>query len=162
VAIGRGTQNYTCTASGSTPTQLGAEASLFDATQLAYENEVALNKLPSIFVYLNLSSAFPFEGMVLLGHHFFDSSGTPVFDLTDVDEILYGNKTADIKAPATASKGPLGTGAVDWLQLESKAGYVSVGLSVAYRVYTAGGEPLTTCEQPGVMAVPYAAEYWFF
>jgi hypothetical protein len=109
-----------------------------------------------------LPLAVPLEDMVLLGHHFFDSSGTPVFNLTDVNKILYGTKTADIKAPATANKGPWGTGAVDWLQLESKAGYVSVGLSVAYRVYTAGGEPLTSCEQPGVMAVPYAAEYWFF
>jgi Protein of unknown function (DUF3455) len=97
----------------------------------------------------------------VLGHHFFDSTGTPTFDLCSVNKILYGMKTGDIKAPATANNGPAGTGAVDWLQLTAKAGYTSVGLSLAYRVVTAGGEP-STCTVAGVMTVQYAAEYWFY
>jgi len=163
VALARGTQNYTCLASDTVPIQLGAEASLFDATELAYDNETVLNTLPAVIVYIPLwHSVFPFDGMVLLGYHFFDSSGTPTFNLTDVNKILYGTKTGDIKAPATANRGPWGTGAVDWLQLESKAGYPSVGLSLVYRVETAGGMPPITCAQRGHLTVPYAAIYMFY
>jgi hypothetical protein len=160
--LARGTQNYTCLASNTVPIQLGAEAVFFDATQLAYNNETVLNKLPSVIVWIPLWNFFSFDGIFLLGYYFFDSSGPPIVNLTDVDKILYGTKTGDIKAPLTANKGPLGTGAVDWLQLESKAGYPSIGLSLVYRVETAGGMPPITCEQPGLLTVPYAAIYMFY
>ena len=39
VAIGRGIQNYTCATASSVPVALGAVATLFDATSLAYSNE---------------------------------------------------------------------------------------------------------------------------
>jgi hypothetical protein len=70
-------------------------------------------------------------------------------------------KTGDIRAPETANKGPAGTGAVDWLQLTTKAGYDSVGLSLAYRVVTAGGES-SACTAAGTMNIQYAIEYWFY
>ena len=167
VAVGRGTQNYTCATSNSHPVQLGAVATLFDATLLAYEDESALNSIPSIAVYIPLLSSNlvlppPFNDLIVLGHHFFDDAGTPTFNLSSVDKILYGMKTADIKAPATANKGPAGTGAVDWLQLTSKPGYVSVGLSLVYRVVTAGGAAPINCTTEGVLTVQYAAEYWFY
>jgi hypothetical protein len=131
---------------------------LFDATAVAYSNESALNTIPPCAVYKPLWSLWLGDRFVL-GHHFFDITGTPVFDLHSVNKILYGKKTGDIKAPATANKGPAGTGAVDWLQLTAKAG--SVGISLAYRVVTAGGEP-SNCTFAGVMTVQYAAEYWFY
>jgi hypothetical protein len=120
---------------------IGAVATLFDATGLVYFDESALNAVPPLAVYL---PGGVFGKILVLGHHFLDGTGTPVFDLYSVNEILYGKKTGDVKAPATANKGPAGTGAVDWLQLTAKEGYDSLGLSLTYRVVTAGGKPLNS------------------
>jgi hypothetical protein len=98
----------------------------------------------------------------VLGHHYFDSTGTPTFDLTAVNKIGFFAKTAAVNAPATANKGPAGTGAVPWLDLNKKAGYTSVGLSQVYRVETAGGNQQVNCTVAGVMSIQYAAEYWFY
>jgi len=159
VAIGRGTQNYTCNAANSEPAQLGAVATLFDATPLAFCDIPFLNFIPPTIVYLPLSSLVD---PIILGSHYFGSDGTPVFNLSSVDRILYGMKTADIAAPTTANRGPGGTGAVDWLQLLSKPKDKSVGLSLVYRVVTAGGAAPRSCAAEGVVVVQYAAEYWFY
>ena len=102
----------------------------------------------------------PIGKITPLGHHFFGADGTPTFDLTAVNKILYAKKVADIKAPATANKGPAGTGAVDWLQLTNKTG--SVDLQMVYRVETAGGAAPVNCTSTALISVQYAAEYWFF
>jgi hypothetical protein len=119
IAIGRGVQNYTCTAAGSNSTAVGAIATLFDATELAYYNEDALHAIPPVVVYRPVPSASLHTGgstLPVLGHHYFNAAGVPTFDLSTKSKIFYGAKTGDIKAPATADKGPAGTGAVDWLQ----------------------------------------------
>jgi hypothetical protein len=119
VAIGRGVQNYTCAAPSATPVAVGAIATLYDATSLARYSEESLHTLPPKLVYLPVPEAsfFTSAGIFpILGHHYFDAAGTPTFDLTAVGKIFYGAKTGDIKAPASADKGPAGTGAVDWLQ----------------------------------------------
>lgn len=164
MAVGRGIQNYTCATSSSIPVALGAIATLFDATSLAYTNINALNAIPPTVVYLPVPSneLFTASGMFpVLGHHFFDSASTPSFVFTN-GKALYAGKTGDIKAPATADKGPMGTGAVDWLSLVKKATYTSNGLSEVYRVETAGGMQETNCTVAGVMSIPYSALYWFF
>jgi hypothetical protein len=102
----------------------------------------------------------PIGTITPLGHHFFDAAGTPTFNLTAVNKILFGAKTGDIKAPATANKGPAGTGAVDWLQLTNATG--SVGLQMVYRVVTAGGAAPVDCASTALISVQYAAEYWFY
>ena len=166
MAIGRGVQNYTCATASSIPVALGALATLFDATALAYSNENLLNTLPGLIVYLplpssgNLATAGCF--LDILGHHYFDSAGTPTFNLSTLNKIGYVGKAASINAPASANKGPAGTGAVPWLQLNKKSGYASVGISQVYRVETAGGNPELTCTAAGVMSIPYGAEYWFY
>lgn len=163
VAIGRGVQNYTCSAVGATPVSDGAVATLFDATKLARSNEAALHTIPAKAVYLPLpKSSLAMTGGVypILGHHYFDAKLTPTFDLSSVKKILYGAKTADIKAPSTANVGPEGTGAVDWLQLQKKANYTSVNMAMVYRVETAGGNP-TICNSTNIISVQYAAEYVF-
>ncbi len=164
VALRRGIQNYTCASSTAAPVAIGAVATLFDATSLAYSSENILHTIPPIAVYLPLPlSSFISAGGILkpLGKHYFDINGTPTFDLYSVGKILFGAKTGDIKAPTTANKGPAGTGAVDWLQLTSKTGYKSVGLQTVYRVVTAGGvAPACTAASVGVVTtVHYAAEY---
>jgi hypothetical protein len=141
-------------------------ATLFDATALAYSNENLLNTLPGLVVYLPLPSSSFLEAagshLDVLGHHYFDSAGTPTFNLSAINKIGFVGKTATISAPASANKGPAGTGAVAWLQLIAKSTYTSVGINTVYRVETAGGNPELNCTATGVISIPYAAEYWFY
>ncbi|KAK0108314.1 hypothetical protein ONS95_003130 [Cadophora gregata] len=165
VAIGRGVQNYTCARATSPPVAIGAIATLYDATFLAYSSTTALHAIPPMAVMIPQpkgSASIKVANSVLepLGNHYFDASGTPVFDLTAVKKSLFAAKAANTTAPANASKGPGGQGAVDWLYLTSKKGYTSVGLGAVYRVVTAGGKAV--CTQPGPQSVQYAAEYWFY
>ncbi|KAF8852147.1 hypothetical protein BDZ45DRAFT_695315 [Acephala macrosclerotiorum] len=165
VTIGRGIQNYTCSGVGAVPSAIGAIATLYDATSLAFVNESAVHAIPPVAVFEPLPSGdlALAEGVFEpLGHHYFDATGTPTFNLTAVNKILFGNKTGDVKAPSTANKGPFKTGAVDWLQLTKKTTYTSVGVSLAYRVVTAGGNAPANCSSTALISVPYAAEYWFF
>jgi hypothetical protein len=167
VAIGRGTQNYTCAGAGANSTATGAIATLFDATTLAYANIAMVHAIPPMAVNIDLP-ATPSKLMTaagalsVLGNHFFDDKGTPTFNLSSANKILYSAKVGDVKAPSTSSKGPAGTGAVDWLQLTAKpAPYVSAGVSMVYRVVTAGGVA-PACTKAETLTVQYAAEYWFY
>jgi len=141
---------------------IGAVATLYDATHLAYTDEALLNSIPPWAVYMPLNTASymlpsPAGSFPVLGHHYFGADGTPTFDLSSTGKILYGKKTSDIKAPATSNKGPDGTGAVDWLQLMAKPG--SVGLQVVYRVVTAGGAAPANCTSTDLISIQYSAEY---
>ncbi|KAJ9141723.1 hypothetical protein NKR23_g7676 [Pleurostoma richardsiae] len=99
-----------------------------------------------------------------LGHHFFDTAGTPNFDLASTSGLYFiGAKTGSVSAPPTADAGVLGTGAVAWLQLTDNGSGRSQGLSYVYRVLTAGGNPHTCADAgAGAGSVPYAAMYWFY
>ncbi|OTB00995.1 hypothetical protein M426DRAFT_226095 [Hypoxylon sp. CI-4A] len=98
-----------------------------------------------------------------MGHHFFDTSNTPTFDLTGTSdgELFKGKKDASIPAPADADAGadPI-TGAVDWLRLSDKG--TSTGVSLVYRVLTAGGNAEVCSEAGQAQSVPYAAQYWVY
>ncbi|KAG9239638.1 hypothetical protein BJ875DRAFT_85882 [Amylocarpus encephaloides] len=170
VALGRGIQNYTCSEVGKRGAAIGAVATLYDATDLAYSNEALLHSLPGMVVNLPVASAGSVRTAIkrvnlsVLGHHFFDAAGTPVFQL-DNGKVIYATKTENVKAPGSAPKGPAGTGAVDWLKLITKLNYVggvSNGLSEVYRIETAGGVSTLCTAASGVISVEYAAEYWFF
>jgi len=167
VAVGRGIQNYTCTAVGAVPVSIGAIATLFDATSLASSDPSALHALTAsaVDVPQAANGCFnlpPSARLSRLGNHFFAADGTPNFVLNG-GKSIQAKKNVGIAAPATATKGPIGTGAVDWLQLISKpAPYISVGLSTVYRVETAGGMQTPTCATVGTLSVQYAAEYWFY
>jgi len=164
VALGRGIQNYTCSAVGATPVAIGAIATLYDATNLAECDTASFDTVPGVAVYTALpsSSNVSFMGLNVLGKHFFGADSTPTFDLTSVSKILYASKAGDIAAPSNASRGPADTGAVDWLKLTAKTGYASVGLTEVYRVETAGGSSINPCTTAGVESVQYAAQYWFY
>ncbi|KAI2618227.1 hypothetical protein GGR54DRAFT_191535 [Hypoxylon sp. NC1633] len=98
-----------------------------------------------------------------LGHHFFDNANTPTFDLSGADdgELFKGKKDAGISAPADADKGedPV-TSAVDWLRLSDKG--TSTGVSLVYRVLTAGGNPEHCTVAGQTQSIPYAAQYWIY
>lgn len=149
VAIGRGTQNYTCdTANPSTaPVAAGAVASLYNATCVAASYPDVLAMLPNVTLQWNLNSPdqaslYP-ANILLSGHHFFTNLVTPFFNLDTTTEQI-GQipclKQAATPAPATASKGQgnVGNGAVPWLKLVARDGATG-GLQEVYRLNTAGG-----------------------
>jgi hypothetical protein len=146
VTLGRGTQNYTCSAAdpSAPPTQVGALATLFDITPLASLPLLSplLAALPALAVNLPLpqgpaagSIRYPGAGGYLVaGTHYFAADGTPVFELDRAAggrEVLFAKRAAGVPAPKTASRGPSGSGAVAWLKLEDRGG--SVGLREVYR-----------------------------
>ncbi|KAF4342259.1 hypothetical protein FBEOM_3796 [Fusarium beomiforme] len=188
IALGFGIQNYTCANSGATSVSAGALAVLYDVTYL-YPGQSPLSltaekwiSLPSDIldtgkVPLNgnenggasLTSPFPKKqslrvkgirkNIPYLGHHFFNTDGVPTFDLDKTNQLLIAKKISGIKAPASASAGPEGTGAVDWLYLGDAGG--SRGVSVVYRVLTAGGAS-HGCKAKGTDSTSYATLYWFY
>ncbi|OAA65901.1 malate dehydrogenase [Niveomyces insectorum RCEF 264] len=102
-------------------------------------------------------------GAPFLGHHYFDANGVPTFDLSSVNLFASLSKTGDIKAPATADPGILGSGAVDWLQLTASSNGLSRGIELVYRVTTAGGaSEACSAIDGGEGSVPYTALYWFY
>nr|XP_036582809.1 uncharacterized protein CTRU02_07362 [Colletotrichum truncatum]KAF6791600.1 hypothetical protein CTRU02_07362 [Colletotrichum truncatum] len=172
VAIGRGTQNYTCDTSNSTavPVATGAVATLFNASCVAAMYPDLLEKLPSVSMSFNLtdSSAHPRLGpsnLAVSGHHNFPAAGVPLFQLAINGEQIgdaFCAKNSSIPAPPTATAGQQGEGAVAWLKLLTTEGSTG-GLQEVYRITTVGGSPPTSCKgQPATFEVQYAAQYWFY
>lgn len=170
ITLGRGTQNYTCATNtaSSVPVAIGAVATLFDATPLLAflpqeEGKELLNILPGFLV------SFPYaalenSSLPIKGHHYFNAAGVPTFDLTSTGVgLLLGGKIGDVLPPKRSIAGPddVGNGAVDWLTLTAKPG--SSNLQEVYRTWTAGGKPPANCaDQPPVITMQYAAQYWFY
>ncbi|KAI9844435.1 MAG: hypothetical protein M1838_002193 [Thelocarpon superellum] len=156
VTLGRGTQNYTCANGVAAPTQVGALATLYDLSMVP---EWLFNTLTNLAVNVPLADMAPLS-LDAIGHHYFDSTGAPNFDLGSIGHLIAA-KQADIPAPAGAAAGPSGSGAVDWLELGDKG--TSTGLKEVYRVETAGGKAPTSCTgQPTDIYVQYAAQYFFY
>lgn len=171
VAIGRGTQNYTCADSSSSakPVPIGARAKLYNASCFAgpYPDLVEqMSRVALQYVVPENEQKFKPLGLELSGHHFFPDATSPTFDMnTRIDAFGFciAGKKAASPAPSNAAKGPNGQGygAVPWLYLEAKAG--STGFKTVYRLHTAGGLPPPTCDGMGpTFEVQYAAQYWFY
>lgn len=169
VALGHGTQNYTCAdnSSSSVPTATGALATMFDASCVAGDVDlladlaVAVSKLPhgaTVLAGLSLKqlTASSEDGLVL-AEHFFSDPTTPNFDFRPFDhrQWVQMKKLESVDAPSTAMPG-----SVQWLKLGYKDG---VGIHQVYRTLTAGGNAPATCEgqQPAIQ-VRYAAAYYFY
>ena len=193
IAIGHGIQNYTCDTTTGASTAIGALAVLYDATPLypgtkntglsqslwdstpsnvLRKTALPLNKLAGTTYGADAKKPFPapadlklqgLPNVKFLGHHFFDITGVPVFDLTAVGLKATVKKVGNISAPTTADQGILNTGAVAWLKLDDNATGNSKGLSTVYRVVTAGGNAQAcSVAGVGVQSVPYTTYYWFF
>ncbi|KAH6603320.1 malate dehydrogenase [Trichoderma cornu-damae] len=167
VAVGRGTQNYTCNADhpDAAPTAAGALATLFNVSCIASISQALLGKVPDMavnFVYDVATTTGSLGPMTLpvSGHHFFLDSTTPFFNL-DTPTLDIGTvpcaKNNSAPAPSTAAAGPRGEGAVPWLKLTAKDGATG-GIKEVYRVNTAGGSPPASCRgQPANIEVQYSA-----
>nr|POF03464.1 hypothetical protein CFP56_72560 [Quercus suber] len=173
VAVGRGTQNYTCDTSDSAavPAAVGAVATLFNSSCMAANQPVLTKTLPAIAVDLpvpaSADSASPIYQDVS-GHHYFTDNTTPYFNL-DTSLHNYGaaafKKTAASPAPPLSPSGAfgIGYGAVAWLLLDLKDPSTDHPFKQVYRVNTAGGQPPATCAgRPASFEIQYAAEYWFY
>ncbi|KAF6827185.1 malate dehydrogenase [Colletotrichum plurivorum] len=159
------------------PSQGAADAIPLDAFNGLPTNAVWASKLPltsdgSTKFGASSSAPFPSPGEDLalpglkalpyLGVHFFDAKGTPTFKVGgDGGDIFSGGKLNGTKAPASADVGPEKTGAVDWLLLGDKNG-ASKGVTVIYRVVTAGGVAHQCTTLGATDSVPYATYYWMY
>jgi len=173
VAIGRGTQNYTCDTTNSTtaPVSIGAVATLYNATCIASTYPDLLAMLPGVALQFNLTSAdqasLSPSNLAISGHHFFSNTTTPSFNL-DTTAMSLGiapcSKNNSVNAPTTAVVGQndVGYGAVAWLKLLTRVGATG-NLEEIYRINTAGGNPPKDCTgMPPTFEIQYAAEYWFW
>lgn len=111
----------------------------------------------------DLKGLADYPSLKYAGHHFFDSTGTPTFDLDASGMRASVLKTGDVSAPKDADKGVLDTGAVAWLRLTDSKKGESKGVNLVYRVLTAGGNSEgCAVAGTGVQSVPYTAFYWFY
>ncbi|GAM42715.1 hypothetical protein TCE0_044r16954 [Talaromyces pinophilus] len=175
VAVGRGTQNYTCADStaDAVPTLIGAVANLYDASCVAANFPDLLDLITDIVLNYSLPSAnvqtsMPPANLDLLGHHYFETATEPAFNLNTTPDKQLGialtakrNSTA---APSGSVPGQfnVGYGAVPWLYLTSVTGTTD-GYTAVYRVKTAGGAAPSTCAgQPAAFQVQYSGQYFIY
>ncbi len=96
-----------------------------------------------------------------IGHHFFNDKGVPSFFLDNGAIFMTSKKDEAVDAPASASAGPDGTGAVAWLKLSATDAAVGPAKFV-YRVLTAGGNSHGCANGAGDDSTSYTATYWFY
>lgn len=144
IALGRGTQNYSCPSStdshqsrdASKPVAIGAAATLFDASCLASTSISLLHELPAVIGRAPLGSlAFLAEllglttnsSSLIIGEHYFNAAGDPYFDLklSGSDTWIITKKDTSVTAPKRVSHidGDNGDDDVAWLKLGLKDGH---------------------------------------
>ncbi|KAK5995863.1 hypothetical protein PT974_04281 [Cladobotryum mycophilum] len=164
VAVGRGTQNYTCDANNANavPKAAGAVATLFNVSCIASMYPDLVERMPDMAVNFDLETTKTLGPTVVpvSGVHFFTDATTPFFNL-DTPSMDIGEapcaKNSSVQAPSTAAVGQIGDTAVPWLKLTTKNGATG-NIKEVYRVNTAGGNPPTTCKgQPAAFQVQYSA-----
>ncbi|KAI3535052.1 malate dehydrogenase [Colletotrichum abscissum] len=172
IAIGRGTQNYTCDTSNSTavPVATGAVATLFNASCVGSLYPDLLDKLPVVAMDFNLTEEetnrrLGPSNLAISGHHLFTGKGVPLFMLENDGASVgdsYCAKNASMPAPLTAQSGQHGEAAVPWLRLRTVE--PSTGdVQEVYRIHTVGGSAPASCQgQAANIEVQYATQYWFF
>jgi hypothetical protein len=169
IAIGRGTQNYTCDPAtpDAAPKAVGALATLFNATCLAANDLPLASSLARAALQFDLAQSQASQkltpaDLAVSGRHLFLGDGTPFFDLDvaasawQLGQLPCG-KNGTANAPADALKGLQGEVSVPWLKLVAKPGATG-GLQEVYRVETVGGSAPATCQgQAANIEVQYAA-----
>lgn len=147
IALGQGTQNYTCASSTSVPAAIGALAQLYNASCAVASNPSAsTDSLASIAA----SSA-------TIGTHFFVDNTTPDFDIQGLGNTEV-KKAEDAAAPNPSAD-------VKWLRLQAQATGTTSSVKQIYRLRTVGGVAPATCEgrtAGEVITVDYQAQYWVY
>lgn len=158
VALGVGTQNYTCTGedqAGGVTLSNGAVATLFDIT----ETLCTTSGRGSLRLFgRHTDNTWGFDRQ--LGHHYFTPDLVPTFDLlhTHFHTFVSARKNASVPAPGQ-SKLPLPS--IDWLYLVPDRNKPNTGdIAAVYRVNTLGGVAPFNCVNN--VSVFYMAQYWFY
>jgi hypothetical protein len=142
VAMGRGTQNYTCGADATlAPTAIGAVADLFD---------ISCN-------IANTESLDGAEATDSIGKHYFFDNTTPDFDIPSMGNTRV-KKVEDVNAPVPTED-------VKWLKLDAQADGTTSDVKSIYRLNTVGGLAPANCEgkaEGEVVTVEYEAQYWMY
>ncbi|KAK4250755.1 hypothetical protein C7999DRAFT_11535 [Corynascus novoguineensis] len=181
IAIGRGTQNYTCDAAtpDAAPQAAGAVATLFNASCLVAVSPDLAAALTRAALHFDLSQSISRGGigngkgwgslapsnLAPSGLHFFADATTALFKLDVSPDLQLGElpcgKNASVPAPpsdAASSRGLGGEPPVAWLKLNAKSGATG-GLQEVYRFQTVGGSAPATCHgMPEEFQVQYAAQ----
>lgn len=158
IALGKGTQNYTCPTPNNptaTPTAVGALATLYNYSCVAANaNEQERNYIDTAAEKMEAKN--PLLAMLpVVGKHYFSDATTPTFDLTAYG-VTHFKKNASSPAPTTQ------TNAVPWLYLKQAANENTDMLEV-YRLDTNNGAAPAACgDNTGAFQVDYTAEYWFY
>ncbi|KII95406.1 hypothetical protein PLICRDRAFT_48366 [Plicaturopsis crispa FD-325 SS-3] len=172
IGLAIGVQNYTCS-STSTYTNIGAVATLFDASCLygysgfadaqtvAYDAWVAA---PASATPADVEAELGTTPYVL-GYHYYvtnpitGSGVSPEWDFTagkfagNPDAFVVGARAGDIPSPD-------GSANVDWLSINAVEGDLA---NEIFRIDTVGGQPPASCTQGSpVLSVKYTAKYWLY
>ncbi|KAF1942016.1 hypothetical protein EJ02DRAFT_186794 [Clathrospora elynae] len=146
VALGKGTQNYTCADPTAAPAAIGALAQLYNAScALAGNPSASTTSLGSI------------DESASIGEHFFVDNTTPDFDIFGLGNTQL-KKVQDASAPKPDSD-------VKWLRLQAQAQGTTGGVKMIYRLNTVGGVAPATCAGQAagdVITVDYEAQYWVY
>ena len=151
IAMGQGTQNYTCATPTSTPASIGALADLFDVScALADLFDVSCALANPSEAQNNIAAP------AAIGTHYFADATTPAFDVAALG-LTHLAKVQDVAAPLPDKD-------VRWLRLQAKEGGSS-NVKFIYRLNTVGGLAPANCagrEAGEVVTVQYEAEYWVY
>jgi hypothetical protein len=142
IALGHGTQNYSCASETATPTAIGAVAELFNASCAVASGS---NSLGSIA-----------EEAASIGAHFFVDSTTPDFDIIGLGN-TQAKKVESMAAPQATN--------VPWLKLDAQVQGTTSAVKNIYRLETVGGVAPKNCvgQKAGdVVTVEYEAQYWVY
>ncbi|KAF2728573.1 hypothetical protein EJ04DRAFT_414596, partial [Polyplosphaeria fusca] len=140
IALGKGTQNYTCASASAAPAAIGAVAQLFNASCA-----VATNTLGSIA-----------EDAQSIGAHFFVDNTTPDFDIIGLGN-TQAKKVESMAAPQATN--------VPWLKLQAQEQGTNSPVKQIFRLETQGGVAPADCsgqEAGAVVTVVYEAQYWVY
>ncbi|CEL54452.1 hypothetical protein RSOLAG1IB_07055 [Rhizoctonia solani AG-1 IB] len=159
IALGYGTQNYTCSATG-TYASAGAVAKLLDISCLPKSDPQTFREVQSYAYKLRprweLIEDFLKPYSRFSGNHYFipqDGGSAPKFDFTQS-----GRGYVVTKKTGGASS-PEGSQNVDWLELQNTSGSLA---KYVFRVDTQGGQPPSSCRPGQTAQVLYTTKYWFF
>lgn len=173
IGIGVGTQNYTCNATNSAYTLIGALAELFDSSCLY--GTPAFDSAPTIaYDAWSATTGITVEEVIttlglqpnpaVLGQHYYvpnpvGSGLSPKWDFTssgltagDPNAYVIGAKVGDLPSSDSSN--------IDSLMVKGIKGELA---SEIFRVETNGGQPPSQCVagDPDI-TVKYTAQYWFF
>jgi hypothetical protein len=163
IAVGRGTQNYTCdnNTDSAVPKAIGAVATLFNVTCMAGPYTQLLDVMPRIalqFPVPDPNSVTSAANLFLSGHHYFTNLTTPFFNLNAAGHEWGQMGCSKLNSTNAANAD---TDVVN-LKLATKT-RDGCTISEVYRLNTAGGQPPKTCSgMSKSFEVQYAAEYWFW